>query len=162
EYWLKHCHREYAEYLVRGDLVTNLMLDFYDADMSLTPSSPSATLKRELMEGVLARMARVARASDVPLALLVVPSSRDVCPDYDYGRVDSARYPGHRPSAMTDVLEEIAVRLGIPSFSLLEPFQERGGCSLYFRGKEDHWNDAAQSLAGELVAESLVSMGTLK
>jgi hypothetical protein len=160
--WLDGCLADYEEYLAAGDVVTNLMMDFYDADMSLTPSSRSASLKRDLMRGVLARMAATAAAHAVPLALVIVPSARDACPAYDYGRADRAAWPAWSPSAMTDDLRRMAGSAAIPAVSLLEPFVQRGGCGLYFRGGEDHWNDAGQALAGDLVAEWLISSDTLR
>lgn len=162
EIWLEGCRLDYEEYLTSGDLVTNLMMDFYDADVSLTPTSPSSMLKRELMRGILARMQETARSRSVPLALVIVPSARDACPGYDYGRIDRARYPSYRPSGMTDLLDAMAGELGIPRVRLLEPFQAAGACDLYFRGGEDHWNDAGQALAAEVVAGELVSSDTLR
>jgi lysophospholipase L1-like esterase len=162
EIWLDGCREDYEDYVRRGTVVTNLLEDFYDADVSLTPRSRSARLKAELMDRIVLRLKMTAEAARVPLLILIVPSAHDAVPNYDYGRVDRVKFPEYRPEGMTDLLQGMARRHAIPFVNFFGPFMERGAGDLYFRGGEDHWNDRGQEVAASLVADEIVSSGWLR
>ncbi len=156
ESWLSHRRHEYERYVLQGEAeVTNLLGDTYDADVSTDPESDSARYKVELMDRVLARIAATCADHDVPLVLLFIPSPIDVAEGYEYAQVASELHPQYRRAANTDALERIAERHGIPYVNLFDGFFQREAHTLYFRGGDDHWNDAGQRLAAENVADYL-------
>ena len=153
--------REFLEYAGGADNeVRQLLGDPYDADLSLAPGSDSARGKRELMEGVLARIAATAGARRVPVLFVFVPSAFDVCDGWQE-RVDARVFPAYRRDALTSALAEIAERRGLRYVNLYPPFREAGADSLYYRGDE-HWNDAGQALAADLTGALVISNGWLR
>ncbi|MEX2209242.1 MAG: SGNH/GDSL hydrolase family protein [Myxococcota bacterium] len=161
EYFRAQHLREYDEYVVRGDdQVQELAWDSYDADVSLTPNSDAARYKIQLMDGVLGRMQQAAAQAGAPLVLIPIPHPLDVG-GHETGEVDRAKYPDYRPRGLVEILEQIAARRGIPSVDLYSVFAARGTEAVYFRGFDDHWNDAGQDLAAEVVASFLGSHGLL-
>ena len=162
ENWLWERREEYERYVGRNDdSVTDLLGDGYDADVSMTPGSASALYKVQLMDRVLLHIRTIAEKSDVPLLLLIIPSPIDASERYEHAQVDAEQYPEYERSALSDALEQIAARHGIPHVNLFEPFTERDAHTLYFKGGDDHWNDAGQELAAQLVAEYLDVSGLL-
>ncbi len=155
DWWLHDRATEYQNYIVDGDLVVrNLLMDTYDADVAIAPTSPSAAYKLELMERVIAHVDGIARAQRVPLFLVIIPAAEDVVPGYQW-QVDSASYSGYRRSTLTDDLDRIASTDGIPHLDLFAPFWRQGASTLYFRRDNDHWNDAGQRLAAKLTVSAL-------
>jgi hypothetical protein len=147
--------------LERSASVENAFDDHYDADMSLLPHGESARDKRALMEAVLTRIKATAAQASVPMVLLVIPSVLDVCDQHTLGSINTDLYPDYDRRAMTRALADIAERLDIPVLDLYEPYRERGANSLYFRSADNHWNDAGQSLAAELMTALIVERGLL-
>jgi hypothetical protein len=159
---LARSRREYQETVVEGNReVWELLAGHYDADVSLEPESESARYKVALMDAVLQRIQRIARENGVPLVLLIIPSPVDAIEDYELGTVDVNAHPAYRPETLTDRVEAIAVRHQIPSVNLFAPFRERGASALYFRGNDNHWNDAGQDFAAALTANFVLSQGLL-
>ena len=149
---LRQSQEAYQDYVINGDnSVRNLLGEHYDADVSLTPQSPSSQYKRILMDRVIERMQQVASSRSVPFLLLIIPSPVDVVDNYAV-TVDTQKYPEYRRPELSDIVEEIAQRHQIPYVNLYKPFREHGASSLYFVVDNDHWNAAGQRLAAELVA----------
>jgi hypothetical protein len=162
EYFRDQHVREYDEFVVKGDdHVRELAWDSYDADVSLEPSSDSARYKIALMDGILARMQAATRKRGVPLVLVPIPHPLDLG-HHETGAVDTAKYPDYRPRGLVDQLEGIAARHGIPFVDLYAAFQKKGSESLYFQGWDDHWNDAGQAYAAEVVTDRLAAEGLLE
>jgi hypothetical protein len=155
---LEDCRREWREYVVEGDnTVRERMLGRYDADVSLEPESDSARFKVRLMDGVLGRIAAIAREHDVPLLLMIIPSPVDAVEGYDLGRVDEHRHPAYQRTALTDAVAAAAARQGIATVNLMETFRAHDAKALYFRGGDNHWNDAGQELAAQTLADAVIS-----
>jgi len=161
ESFLEQSRAEYREYVVDGDdVVRELLVDPYNADVSLTPDADSARYKIELMDRLVAAMKQLSDELRIPLALILVPHPIDV-DGHESAAVDRAKFPDYEPSRLTDILARIADRRGIPCLNLFTPFREHGGRTLYFRGADDHWNDLGQDVAAALVAEFVTSNGLL-
>jgi hypothetical protein len=159
--FLEQSRAEYREYVLEGDdEVRELLVDPYNADVSLTPDADSVHYKIELMDGLVAAMEDLSDELRIPLALVLIPHPIDV-DGHESAAVDRARYPDYEPSGMTDILARIAERRRIPYLNLFAPFRERGGRALYFRGADDHWNDLGQDVAAASVAEFVLSNGLL-
>ena len=159
EWALRECRREHAQHVAEPERVSNLFLDHYDADLALEPASEPARYKRRLLQATLARVRDVAARNRVPLLLVVVPDWRDVCGDCPH-RGDAARYPGYRPSNLTDVVLEIARAEGIPCSSLWDEFRRRPEAS--YLPRDGHWSEDGQAVAARLVGARILDEGLLR
>jgi hypothetical protein len=155
EFLLAQAAAEFASYQ-RDDVVTNTHADFYNADISLDVDSASARYKVRLMRAVLARIVATAKSHDVPLIFLFIPHPSELG-EYDTWRIDrgNPNYDGDRPVAL---LESIASELAVP---YLSPMAGHDPNKFYFRGGDDHWNDAGQDLAAQSMARFVTSLGLL-
>lgn len=153
---------EYREYVVDGDnVVHELLRDPYNADVSLDPKGDSARYRTALLEQIVARMRATTDALHVPLMFVLIPSPIDVTDLHESGEVDLQRHPEYRRTTLTDILEQICRRNQVPAVNLFEPFRERGAGDLYLKGVDDHWNEAGQELAAELVSDAVIAQGGL-
>jgi hypothetical protein len=155
------CRREYDEDVVkRSPLISDLVKDHYDADLSFFPGSDAAKYKRALMEAVLRELRATAVKERVPVLVLVVPSPIDIC-DVCEVVVDRRRYPEYDRRRLTSEAAGATRRAGLPVLDLFDPFQEAGADGLYYRQGEDHWNAAGQDLAARLAGERILAEGWL-
>jgi hypothetical protein len=151
--YLQLAQREYSEFVEqRDDVVHALFDDFYDADVALRPEQPSALFKKRLMKRVLARVRDECARRGVPLLVLVVPSSVDLCPGYGI-HVDPARYPGWSPTGLTDAYATILAELALPFLDLTPAFRAAGAESLYMGRGDFHWNAAGEELGALRTAD---------
>ena len=159
ERWRLQCLAEYDEYITRGDtVVRDLQADHYDADISLTPGCPSATYKQRLFERILARIHQVCEQHQTKLVVMVIPSPGDMIVGYDFCQVDRQQYPLYQPRALTDQFDNTAQREHLPVVNLFDAFSNADAKQLYFRGGDNHWNDAGQKLAAEIVVPVVAGM----
>ncbi len=162
-FWLDQCLVQYAETVIKGNpLIMSPMNDYYDADVSLEPTSEWAQYKIRLMDRVVAEMVRVTGRAGVPLVVLVIPSPIDVCDGMHLGRVDRARFPNYDPSRLTSTLSRLAKRNRVRHLNLYRPFREHGADALHFKYGNSHWNAAGQDLAARLMAEYVVAERLLR
>ena len=152
--------REYRNFVVdRNDVVTNIYIDYYSANIDLTPSSESSRYEVALMRAVMRRIRDVAAKNNVPLAFLFIPHPADVARDYDGWHVDHKRFPAYDGRNQVAPLEAAAKSLEVPYISLYEVFRSHDANALYFHGGNDHWNAAGQRLAAKVTADYLVAHG---
>jgi hypothetical protein len=162
EDYLRQLQGEYEEFVVqRNDVVHELLSDPYNADVTLLPESDSARYKVRMMAAVMKQMGTLADAHRIPLLFVFIPHAIDATEAHASGAIDVARYPEYRRSRATDELVSIAQRLGRAHVDLFAPFRARGADALYFQDVDDHWNDAGQAYAAEVVADAIVSGGLL-
>jgi len=150
---------EYKEYVLdRDNVVRELRVDPYSSDISLLPGSPSAEYKLKLMNGVIGRITATANTHDIPLLLLIIPHPMDALGGaHDSGVVNKQEYPDYQPSRLVDSVEEIAGRHEIESINLYPPFRDADDpAALYLKAGDDHWNNAGQRYAAEIVAQFLL------
>jgi hypothetical protein len=148
---------EYQEYVVRGDNeVNNLFRDSYDGDISTNADPDAALYKKRLMEQVVLRIRQTVGARGVPLVLLVIPCSIDVCPAGELS-VDKNIFKQYDPAALTDAVEGIAVAHGIKYVNLYDAFRANDPCSLQFKYPNGHWNERGQRLAADLMSRLIIS-----
>ncbi len=155
------CRWEYDEVVLKGNpLISDLVKDHYDADVSFFPDSEAATYKRALLEGVLREVRATSAREDVPVLLLVVPSPVDICEACEIP-VEPRQYPAYDRRRLNAEAAGAARRAGLPVLDLFEPFREAGADGLYYRHGEDHWNAAGQDLAARLVSDRIMAEGWL-
>lgn len=148
---------EYREYVEEGDnTVVSLTVDPYSADVSLLPQSPSAQYKVKLMSLVLAEYKAIADRHGIRLIGLVIPHPIDVSDgNHETGEVDRAIYPEYDSNRMSETIADVWRSLDVETLNLLPEFRRHGGTSLYLKGGDDHWNNAGQDLAAELLTTYL-------
>lgn len=148
---------EAREHVVdRNPEVTSIFRDVYDIDVAASLPDSFAAAKVELMTGVLARMAKFAADSDVPIAFVVVPSAVDLCENFGV-EVDSARFPTHRRTALVEALMGAVGMAGGVAIDVTPALVGAGLPDRYFVGGTDiHWNAAGQGASASYVAEELL------
>ncbi len=157
----KEAEREYRSFIVEGnDIVTNTHMDYYSADVSLTPNSESARYKVALMKAVMRRIRDVAQQNGTPLAFLFIPHPVDVTDHYDSWQIDRKKFPDYDGRNQIAPLEETARTLRVPFVSLYDIYRQHDANSLYFHD-DDHWNDAGQQMAAKVMADYLLGNNLL-
>jgi hypothetical protein len=163
EAWLQEAEREHRDFVLdRSDLVTNTHQDHYNADVSLTPRSASATFRKALMAAVMGRIAEAARSSGTTLVFMFIPHPMDACEGSEYGAVDTSRFPDYRRDNATEALTAIARSLGTHHVDLFATFSGHRADELYLIGGDDHWNEAGQALAARATLDLLRDQGLLE
>jgi hypothetical protein len=160
DHLLKESIREYESYHRDGDsTVYNTHVDYFNADVSLQPSSESARHKTALMKAVMEQIRNLAQSAKVPLVFMVIPHASDVARDYDtWGQADTTKYPDYRSRNLTEPIEVAAKALGVPVVNLQDAFGAVDARTLYFAGGDDHWNTAGQKLGAEVVGAFVAAM----
>lgn len=159
ERWRLQCLAEFDEYITRGNSeVHDLQADHYDADIGLTPGVPSAKYKARLFSKVLERIAKTCRQYQTQLLVVIIPSPADLIPGYDFCAIDAHAYPQYDSRALTEAAVRAAEKCQLPSINLYDAFAGHNPRSLYFRGGDNHWNDAGQKFAAETVAPAVVKL----
>ncbi len=140
----------------RNPEVVSLFEDVYDIDVAASLPTSFAATKVELMTGVLFRMVKHARDSEVPIMFVVVPSAVDLCEDFGV-KVDPARFPTHRKTALVDALMGAVGLAGGIAIDVSPALVGEGSADRYFVGGTDiHWNASGQRAAASFVAEELL------
>lgn len=134
------------------DYTENPFGDYYDADIALQPDSAAARYKIALMEKVLVRLRETTVRAGTQLVLVILPSALDACDHYDF-LVDTARFPQYDRSRLSGLIEAMATRNDIAFLNLWQPFRAVDANRYYFHGGDDHWNDAGQAKAAQLLAD---------
>jgi len=162
EHWLELALAEHASYSNSEDyIISNVNVDFYNADVALLPRSASAHGRKQLMAAVLREIHGVASRHQVALLGIIVPHPMDVCDGYDTGRVDIAKYPEYRRTNLTDAVASAWAAAGVDAIDLF-PILQGDRCRDYFlAGGDDHWSDAGQVVAARFVADMVVQKGLL-
>ncbi len=152
---------DYVEFVEGGnDVVSNIFMDTYDADVAFYPEEPGSLYKRAVMEQILVRIDRTLVAKRTPWLLMIIPDPIDVADHYDIS-VDPAKYPTHDPTRLTSLLAEMAERNHLQFVSLFDTLHEAPGERLFFRFGDGHWNAAGQKKAAERVATVIAERGLL-
>jgi hypothetical protein len=157
---LEHRRAEFEDYVVKRDnVVRNFFSDEYDADVSVEPDSPSARYRVRLMALVLEQIRRVTNQNATNLLFLIIPEQCDAGSSCE-ASVARHRYPGYRPSGLTDILESLARSEGVPYLNLFEAFRD-GGAAMYHQ-IDGHWSASGQLLAAHLTANVILRSGLLR
>lgn len=159
ERWRLQCLAEYDEYVTHGDsVVHDLQADHYDADIALTPGVPSARYKARMFSRIIEQIDATCRQNHARLLVVIIPSPADLIEGYDFCAIDHQRYPDYDPRALAAVAAGAASEQKVRAVNLSEPFSRRHPEKLYFRGGDNHWNDAGQAAGAEIVAPVLAEL----
>jgi hypothetical protein len=163
DFLLAEAEREYRSSLQGGVIVTNTHVDYYSADVSLTPRSASAQYKVKLMRANTARIKEIAGKNGTPLVFLFIPHPADVAGSHDlWPPFDRKRFPDYDGRNQMAPLEHAAKSLGVPFLSLYDLYREHGAHNLYLRGGDDHWNAAGQRLAAQAMVDLVSTQALLR
>jgi hypothetical protein len=101
--------------------------------------------------------------SGIPLLIVGIPHPMDVLDGrHTSAAIDRERFPDYEPLRLTDSLASIARRHGIPELNLLPAFRAADDpAALFLQAGDDHWNDAGQRYAAEVIAARLIELGWL-
>lgn len=153
------CDQQFQNYLEHGPNIYSHFFDNYDMDVAAFPDSHAARVKVLLMEGVLKLAQEEAVRQNANLVLVILPSAIDITTNRSINRHDLERFPGYKPTNLTDPLEHIAVKYHIPYLNLYPVYSGYYPNTLYFSGTfNDHWTDLGQEIAAEHTAELLLSI----
>jgi len=160
--WLTESQHEYEEFLLpHASRLLNLATDNYDADIAFDPESESAQCKRRLMITVLRQLSDSLQAAGIPGLVVVIPSPGDLIADYEFYDLPAQHDPDYDPRRLTDWATTAAEEAGLPVVNLFDDFAAHNPRALYFRGGDNHWNDAGQALAARIVSTEISRRGWL-
>ncbi len=128
--------------------------DSYETDLATDPGSDASQEKIALMKLAIARMNELAKEKEVQFMVQILPSSTDLTPsNYVLGNYFLKRnYSEYDQARLTNILSEITSELEIISLNLYPVFTSKNPETLYFKGENNHWNDAGQDLAAREMA----------
>jgi hypothetical protein len=131
-------------------VVTDQMIDHYDADVAVAPEAPSASYKAALLAGVLSRIAAMLGNAETSGLVVVIPPAVDVCEEHSF-QADLRRWPEYSRRRLSRWSAECARASGLPVVELFPHFAGPECRDLYFRAGDNHWNDRGQERAASLV-----------
>lgn len=143
---------EYSVYKQSKPRYFSHFMDHYDLDVAAFQKAESSQTKVKLMNAVLRRANELAKSKDIQFLVLIQPSGVDLTTNYTISYKDLEKYPGYKRTNLTDAIESICVLNNIHRVNLFDVFRKANPETLYFRGKDDHWNDAGQDIAAKETA----------
>lgn len=149
--------REYQVYAAHRPRFFSHFADHYDADLALFPTSAAAKTKVALMNAVLRKAKQLADSKRVDFMVMIEPSSRDLTTNLDPDYRNFLAYPEYKRNNLSSFVEQICIENHIPYVNLYDPFMKNSPNNLYFKGKNDHWNDAGQDLASQEAAKFIAA-----
>ena len=114
------------------------------------------------MQAVLEKVRTTAERNHCGLLVLIIPAPTDLCAECGYGTIDSVRFPGYHRSALSDAMQEVAIRTRVPYVNLFTPIWTTRAKRLYFHGGDGHWNDSGQALAAHMVGRYIIDQALLQ
>ena len=149
---LNLCYEELRDYISDHHTVKELFNDHYDADISLFPESESALYKINLMNIVFRELFSFCSSQKLKVMVLIIPSKIDLCKD-GYFKLDRNKYINFKSQRLSLLVESIARLNHLECLNLLSYFSSGDPSNYYFKGMNDHWNDAGQKYAANIVAK---------
>ena len=156
ESWLEQLlAEEFAVYAEGAPRHYSHFADHYDWDLAVHPGSTPSRVKAKLMLGLLAGVRDFLMARGIRLLVLILPSPRDLTTNQPLNHRVLARHPDYRPQNLTSAVVKICEALELQCLDLFDEYATNNPNELYFRGENNHWNDAGQALAARLTADYL-------
>jgi hypothetical protein len=145
--------QEYSIYSAHQPRLFSNFTDHYDADLAFFPTSEAARTKVGLMNGVLRKAKQLADSKQVEFMVMIEPSSDDMTTNEEPNYTSFAAFPEYKRTNLSSFVERICVENHIAYINLWEPFSKNSPENLYFKGDDNHWNDAGQDLAAREAAK---------
>ena len=147
----------YENFIKNGAKKASHFGDPYDLDVAAMPSSPSAITKIKLMRGILLQAKEFAIKSNVKLLVQIQPSVVDLSKNGYINYDNLTQYKGYKRTNLSSFIEEMCKSEKISYLNLYQIYSENKPESLYFKGDNNHWNDAGQDLAAKVSASYIKS-----
>jgi len=157
---LKLCIDQYHDYLDRKP-AKSPFYDFYDYDVALDPTGESARAKLDLVSGIFGKLATFCSANQLPVVVVVQPSSRDLSTNLQPNYLELAEYSAeYTQRGLSDQIAEQSKMAGIATLNLFDSLAgQPDPNALFFAGINDHWNNEGQRVASKTTAEFLKELG---
>jgi len=127
--------------------------DHYDIDIALFPRNESSKTKMALMSHVLKNAKMLADARNIRFMVMIQPSSRDLTTNLALNYKHFLQYSGYKRTNLAFAVDSICRDNKIHKINLFDLFLRSKPETLYFSGRDNHWNDAGQELAAQEVAQ---------
>lgn len=101
------------------------------------------------MTGVLKAARDLANSKRVAFLVVIQPSVIDLTTNYTISYQDFAEYPEYRGTNLTSAVEHICLQNHISHVNLFDTFLRHYPETLFFKGGDNHWNDAGQDIAAQ-------------
>lgn len=148
--------REYEIFRRSGPREFSHFGDHYDLNVAAYPDSESSKAAVALMGGVLKRAKETAEKKGIQFLVVIEPSIVDLTENYLFSHEHLAEYPQYRKENLTDTTKNICVSNTIDVVDLFDVFSQNDPGNLFFRNKNNHWNDRGQDIAAKEVAEYML------
>lgn len=155
-YW-KNARQQWNVYADRAPRCYSTLGDTYDIDVATSPDLGSTKGKIALMGGVLAKASQIAREHGASFFVQVQPSSVDITTNFRVNHTHLAQFEGYDPRNLSRSVMRACREQDLDCIDLFPLFTRNDPASLYFKGKDNHWNDAGQALAAKAVGDHIAS-----
>ena len=154
-YW-NNVRGQWKAYAARAPRCFSAFGDTYDIDLATSPESESAKEKVALMRRVLANAAEIAEEHATSFFVQVQPSTIDLTMNFRIGYGHLTRFDGYERRNLSGAVMQACRDEMLNCIDLFPVFKDRDPTSLFFKGKDNHWNDAGQALAADVAADVLI------
>jgi len=144
--------REYSVYNQSKPRRFSIFGDCYDLDIALFPDAESSKTKIKLMDGIIKNAKNIADKKGIGFVVLILPSVIDLTENFDFSYKHLERYPGYRKTNLTNAVKNICISNRIAFINLFDIFSKNNPEDLFFKGRNDHWNDQGQEIAAKETA----------
>ena len=144
--------REYSVYNQSKPRRFSIFGDCYDLDIALFPDAESSKTKIKLMDGIIKNAKNIADKKGIGFVVLILPSVIDLTENFDFSYKHLEKYPGYRKTNLTNAVKNICISNRIAFINLFDIFSKNNPEDLFFKGRNDHWNDQGQEIAAKETA----------
>jgi hypothetical protein len=144
--------REYSVYKQSKPRCFSIFGDCYDLDIALSPDAESSKTKIKLMDGIIKNAKNIADKKGIGFVVLILPSVIDLTENFDFSYKHLEKYTGYRKTNLTNAVKNICISNRIAFINLFDIFSKNNPEDLFFKGRNDHWNDQGQEIAARETA----------
>ena len=114
------------------------------------------------MEEILKASQSYLEKRDTPFIVLIQPSQVDLTESYYINFNVLSAYKNYDRRRLTDSVVNACNKNNILHVNLYESFNRTNPSSLYFRGKNNHWNEKGQDLAARVLSDFIKNNNLIK
>ena len=134
-----------------------LIVDHYDADLALGFDTEATRMKTAVMASLLREIRRFERDNHVRVLVLIEPSVIDLTTNWaELSYEELGQFPRYRRDRLTSLIRSLCEDAELESLDLFSLFSGNSPDSLYFKGRDNHWNARGQDLAARATARYVV------
>lgn len=129
--------------------------DHYDLDLALFPKRESSKVKIALMTAILRQAKEFAGNHKIHFLVVIQPSASDLTTNFPLNYKQLTGRGNYRPENLTTVVQAVCRANDIHYVNLFPVFRNNNPEKLFFKGRNNHWNDEGQRLAAKVTARYL-------